>query len=238
MTTLHATATPTWGGDPAAPPIAQQPAITAPTGGAAFAFIAGVLSLLLLLASLQPLPVTPAEQLSFAASHRAMYGVFASLVLAWSVFSIPSIVALGTLLRPRVGPLATSALILSAAGILMLGFGIFTHVGALLSIVAAGPLATPGDATYQVAIWSSLRFYLTDPGLMAWGLGQFLFGWVAWRSGLLPRWTAVVGMLGGTAGLLTLAVYQTGILALVQLCCFTVWCFAAGMRLRVHTSSH
>jgi hypothetical protein len=33
----------------------------------------------------------------------------------------------------------------------------------------------PAEATYQAAIWRSLWYYLTDPGLMAWGLGQFLF---------------------------------------------------------------
>ena len=68
-------------------------------------------------------------------------------------------------------------------------------------------------------------------GLMAWGLGQFLFGYVAFRSGVLPNWLALVGMLGGVAGLLTLAVYQTALLALVQLLCFTVWGFATGFSL-------
>lgn len=63
---------------------------------------------------------------------------------------------------------------------------------------------------------------------MTWGLDQFLFGWLAWRSGILPNWIAVVGMVGGLAGLLTLAVYHTALLALVQLGSFTVWCFATG----------
>jgi hypothetical protein len=66
---------------------------------------------------------------------------------------------------------------------------------------------------------------------MAWGLGQFLFGWVAWRSVVLPNWLAIIGMLGGVAGLLTLAVYQTAVLALVQLLAFTIWGFATGLSL-------
>jgi len=196
------------------------------------AFAAGTLSLLLLLTSLQPPPATPAEQLSFAASHRSAYGLFASLVLAWSVLSIPVIVTSSAMLHLKGGSLASSAKVLSSAGVLLLGYGIFTHTGALLSIVAAGAPPRPEDATYQAAIWSSLGFYLTDPGLMTWGLGQFLFGWFAWRSGILPNWVAVVGMVGGLAGLLTLAVYQTALLALVQLGSFTVWCFATGFRLR------
>ena len=193
---------------------------------------AGTLSFLLLLASIQPPPATPAEQLTFAASHRAVYGVFASLVLAWAVLSVPAIVASGAMLHARGGSLASSAKALSTAGVLLLGYGLFTHVGAVLSIVAASPPPRPQDATYQVAIWSSLGFYLTDPGLMTWGLGQLLFGRLAWRSGILPDWVAVVGMVGGVAGLLTLAVYQTAVLGLVQLLSFTVWCFATGFRLR------
>jgi hypothetical protein len=196
------------------------------------AFAAGTLSLLLLLATLQPLPPTPAGQLAFAASHRTAYALFATLVLAWSVVSVPSIVTSAAMLQRDGRTLATSATILSAAGVLLLGYGIFTHVGALLSIVAAGVPPHPDDATYQAAVWSSLRFYLTDPGLMTWGLGQFLLGRLAWRSGVLPNWVAVVGMVGGVAGLLTLAVYQTAALGLVQLLSFTIWCFATGVRLR------
>lgn len=194
--------------------------------------ISAVLSLALLIASVQPPPSTaPADLLAYASSHRKLYGLFASLVLAWSVFSIPLIVTLGALLRSRGGTFTVIAQLLSAVGVLLLGFAVFTSTAALLSIVTAGNASRAEDAAYQVAIWSNLAFYLTDPGLMTWGLGQFLFGWVAWKSGVLPNWIAVVGMVGGIAGLLTLAVYQTPVLALVQLCCFTIWGFAAGMTL-------
>ncbi|CAG1008793.1 hypothetical protein BURK1_03575 [Burkholderiales bacterium] len=194
-------------------------------------FVAGALSLLLLLASLQPLPATPAEQLAFVAGHRTFYGWFAGLVLAWAVFSVPFVVTLGAVLRPRGGIPALTATILSAVGILLLGFAVFAHAGAMLSIVAAGDPPRPDDAAYQAAIWASLRFYLTDPGLMAWGLGQFMFGWFAWKSGILPDWLSIVGMIGGIAGLLTLGIYQSGALALVQICSFAVWGFSTGVLL-------
>jgi hypothetical protein len=116
-------------------------------------------------------------------------------------------------------------------GVLLLAFATFMNIGAVLSIVAAGAPPRPDDAKYQAAIWSGLGFYPSDPGLMAWGLGQFLFGWVAWRSVVLPNWLAIIGMLGGVAGLLTLAVYQTAVLALVQLLAFTIWGFATGLSL-------
>jgi len=51
-------------------------------------FVSAVLSLALLVASLRPPPsAAPADLLADALSHRALYGLFASLVLAWSVFS-------------------------------------------------------------------------------------------------------------------------------------------------------
>jgi hypothetical protein len=193
-------------------------------------FVAGGLSLLLLLASLQPRPPSnPAQQLALVASRGTAYALFAILILSWATFSIPFVVALGTLLRPKGISMAHSATILCSGGILLLGFGIFAHLGAMLSILAAGKPPTSPEAGYQAAIWASLGFYLTDPGLMAWGLGQFLFGWLAWRSCVLPNWTAIVGMIGGVAGLLTLAVYQTPVLAIVQVATFAVWGFVAGV---------
>jgi hypothetical protein len=199
---------------------------------AVLALVAGTLSLLLFAVSLlAPPPAAPAALLAFASSHRITYGLFASLILAWSVFSVPLIVTIGAMLQSRGGTLTDIAQLLSAVGVLLLGFAIVANTTALLSIVASGNPPHPEDATYQVAIWSNLSFYLTDPGLMAWGLGQFLFGWVAWRSGVLPNWLAVVGIIGGIAGLLTLAVYQTPVLALVQLLSFTIWGFATGYSL-------
>ena len=198
----------------------------------ALALVSGVLSLLLMVASLlPPPPAAPAELLAYASSHRTLYGLFASLVLAWSVFSIPLIVTLRAMLHARGGTLADIGQLLSAIGILLLGFAIFTSTAALLSIATAGSPPRAEDAAYQAAIWSNLAFYLTDPGLMTWGLGQFLFGWITLRSGVLPNWLAVIGMIGGIAGLLTLAVYQTSVLALLQLFSFTIWGFATGARL-------
>jgi len=196
---------------------------------AIFGFAASILSVVLLLGSLQPPPPTPADVLSFATSHRSGMGMFATLALAWAVFSVPLAFILGRLFYRQGQTLATIAQFLVSVGVLLLGFANFIRIGAVLSIAAAGSPPQSVDAIYQVAIWSSLGYYLTDPGLMTWGLGQLIFGVLAWRSGVLPNWVAAVGFLGGVAGLLTLAVYQTGVLALLQLCCFAVWGFAAGI---------
>ena len=198
---------------------------------ALLAFLAGGLSAALLLFSLLSPQPDPEHLLTFASTHRGAYALLASLALAWSIFSAPFVVVLSDVLGGVNRLIASAAKLLTAGGILLLGFAIFISVGATLSVVSAQPAPSPDIAAYQLKFWSHLGFYLTDPGLMAWGLGQFLFGWLSWRGDALPRWTSVVGLVGGAAGLLTLAVYQTPVLALLQLLCFAVWGFAVGIHL-------
>lgn len=194
----------------------------------ALALAIGVLSILFILESLRPLPA-PAERLAFFLMHRGDFLLFAALVLTWAVLSIPFVVALGAVLRPRGHGFSQAGTILSAIGISLLAFGTFTYVGAMLSITAVANPPNPADEAYQAAIWSNLSFFLSDPGLMTWGLGMLLFGRLAWKSGILPNWLAIVGIVGGLAGLLTLLVYQTPILALLQFACFAVWGAVAGV---------
>jgi hypothetical protein len=160
-------------------PTRPMPVLDRPRAFAWFSLLAGVASILLLIASMQPTAPTGAEQLSFFAAHRGFFVLMAIFVLVWAVFSIPFVAALGQLLRAKSPTFALAATILSAIGILLLGFAIFARIGAFLSILAAGSPPTAGDATYQAAIWGNLFYFLTDPGLMTWGLGQLLFGWLA-----------------------------------------------------------
>ncbi len=177
----------------------------------------------------------PAELLPYFNTHRSSYLFAAVTVLVWVAVAIPFVVGLGALLAPKSKTLSRAATLLSAGGILLLGFAMFTFVGAFIAIVAAGDLApTAAEATYQATIWSNLSFFLTDPGLMTLGAGQFLFAWLAWGSGVLPRSVSLVGFIGGLAGLLTLAVYQTSLLALVQIGAFAIWGIATGIVLLRH----
>ena len=186
--------------------------------------------MLLLIASSRP-PGDASEALALFAAHRGLVAITATIILAWAVFSIPFVVTLGQLLQEPNPGLALAASILSAIGITLLGFAQFTQIGALLSILAAGRAPNAADAIYQAAIWRNLLFYLTDPGLMTWGLGQFLLAWLAWRSRVLPRWVSFVGFISGAAGLLTLAVYQSAVLALIQIVTFFVWALAVAITL-------
>ena len=69
------------------------------------------------------------------------------------------------------------------------------------------------------------------PGLMVLGGGQAILGWLAWRSRAIHRFAAAAGVAGGLAGLLTLAVYQTPLLAVIQLLSLCITNVAAGVAL-------
>lgn len=196
---------------------------------ARWGIVAAGLSTLLLIASSQPPPRDAAEALSLFAARPRLVAFTATIILGWTVFSIPFVITLGQFLRAPNPGLALSAIMLSAIGIALLGFAQFAYIGAMLSIVRAGHALGAADSIYQATIWSNLSFFLTDPGLMIWGLGQFLFGWLAWRSRVLPRWVSAVGFASGGAGLLTLAVYRSAVLALIQVAMFTVWSLATAI---------
>jgi Domain of unknown function (DUF4386) len=198
---------------------------------AVFALLSGVLTLAVLVALALPVPPDPGAQILFAAGHRGLLALEAVVMLAWAVCSVPFLVATGRLLRPAGPAVALAATILSAVGVLLLGYATRTYIGAVLSILAAASDVRGTGVVQEAAVWRNLSFFLTDPGLMTLGLGQFLFGWLARQSRVLPRWLSWVGMLGGLAGLLTDAVYQTGALAVAQLLSFAAWAFVIGWML-------
>jgi Domain of unknown function (DUF4386) len=209
--------------------MSEQPQVDHRLALGGFALAAGLLSLLLLASVTTPAPRHPEELLPYLAVHRSAYVLAAVTVLLWTTVSVPFTVSLGALLGAGARALAFAATLLSAGGVLLLGFATFASVGALLSIAAASPAAhSPADAAFQAALWSNLSFFLSDPGLMTLGLGQFLFAHLAWKSRLLPRLVSLIGYLGGLAGLLTLVVYQTPVLAVAQLAAFGVWGLATG----------
>lgn len=160
---------------------------------------------------------------------RALYALFAGLTLTWSVLSVPFAFVLGTLISDSDSALVACARLLTAVGILLLGFGVFVGTAATLSLATTASAQDSVITAQQLKFWAQMRFYLTDPGLMAWGVGQVLYCWLLWRGRKLPVAVLVVGFLGGSAGFLTLAVYETQLLALVQLLSFAVLAAVVGV---------
>lgn len=168
---------------------------------AVFSLLVAALTLLLgVFLYLHASPTTAAQELSNYNANQASYTSSAYVALTWSVFSIPFVVGLGALLRAKSSSLALAAALLSSVGILLFGFAYFIPAQALGVLGLVGNLA-PGtaEATYHAAFWYYFSVSLLVPALYAWGLGQLLFGWLAWRSRVLPSWLAVLGMISGIA---------------------------------------
>lgn len=165
----------------------------------------------------------PGDLLPYFRAHRGRYFVSATLVLCWAVAAMAFLAGLRELLGEGRRALASAALLLAAGGVLLFGFGTFVGFGAFFALDAASEgLGARLQAPYQAAIWRNMTFLLSDPGLMMLGAGQAIFAWLAWRT-TLARALAIAGLVGGASGLLTLAVYQTPMLALLQLAVFALW---------------
>jgi hypothetical protein len=203
-----------------------------------FFAVASILSAfltLLLVVSAAPPPGSAADLLPYFRAHLPRFVILAVVVLAWVVVSLPVVIAIARLVGDDHPMLASAGALLSAGGILLLGFGTFIFIGAFFALAAANDAApSAAHAAYQAAVWRNLSFLLSDPGLMTLGAGQLVFGWLAWRGRAFPRYVAALGILGGIAGLLTLAVYQTPALAIVQLLALSITAAAAGLVLFRH----
>jgi hypothetical protein len=198
---------------------------------ALFSLCTAILSLLFVAVTILAPSFTPVQQLSSFINNRAIYYIIALVALVWSAMALPFVAGLGALMREKSVGLALAATMLSGGGILLLGFARYVYVGALIAIDAASAVApSAADSAYQASIWANLQFYLADPPLCAWGLGQVLFGWLAWRSHVLPNWLAIVGIIGGVACLIASvdASKDAVLLALLSIASFAVWGFTTG----------
>ena len=198
---------------------------------AAASFLSAALTLLLVLTA-APASGPPADVLSYFMAHRSRLVTLAVVVLSWAIVSVLHVIAIGRLAAANRPMLAIAGAALSSGGILLLGFGTFIYVGSFFSIAAASQAARdPTQGNFHALVWWNLSFMLSDPGLMTLGAGQAILGCLAWKASALPRYTGAIGVGGGLAGLLTLAVYQTPVLAIVQLLAFGAVAAIAGIAL-------
>lgn len=188
----------------------------------AFAMLSGLLGFIFLATTLMQKPPLPHQVSAYFEANQAGFILFATLSLVWSIVTLPAIVAFGSVIKNRDNKgLSNTAILLTSSGILLNGIISFLYVGALIAIWNTRSMEG-ADSDYQMSIWTNLFYFMSDPALMIWGLGQLIFGYLLLSKSIFPKWLSVINILGGVAGVLTLAVYQTPILAIFQEFTFVV----------------
>ena len=133
-------------------------------------------------------------------SHQASYIALALTAVATATFLIAFFGALGRMVGSGAQGLATGGALAASTGVLLIILGPVLYVGALM----AAPQAVAGSAyqasaTFEMAFWGSMVDVLGAVGQPPLGVGLLLLGWLAWRNRSLPRWLAVVTLVGGVA---------------------------------------
>ena len=142
----------------------------------ACAVVSSLLGILFLAITLMQKPPLPHQVSGHFATNQGGFILFATLSLVWSIISIPTIVALEAIVRNNNNKsLGTSAMLLTSSGILLNGTISFLYVGALISIWSTSGMEG-ANSDYQMSIWTNLFYFMSDPALMLWGLGQLAFG--------------------------------------------------------------
>lgn len=187
-----------------------------------FSLASSLISLIAFITTLQQKPPVPNQILSYFEAHKGNYILFAALSLTWSIVSVPVIVSIG-LLTTKIGQknMTLTSIILTSAGVLLSGTVSFLYVGACLAVEGAKSVQG-ANIDYQISFWTNLFYFMTDPALMIWGFGQLLLGILVMRTKDFPKWLSIIVIVGGIAGLLTLIVFQTPILALLQQLTFLI----------------
>jgi hypothetical protein len=164
-------------------------------------------------------------------SNVNLYWAGFILALASAVVGIPFFAGVGRMLSDRSTLVAPGATLVMIAGIVIAVLGGIVSTGAFWAI-SQGPTGSmyQSNAVFEGAFWDNFSFILTIFGFALAGLGFILFGWLAWRSNIVPNWAAIVAYIGGVAGFL---VGVTIFSFIVTLIAFIIWGFVIGARLLV-----
>lgn len=197
-----------------------------------FGVLAGVLTILALSTFLLPEPAA-SDALSSYRSNTGAYSYGLGVLLLLVVGATPFVASLGSVLVSRGRGLVWAAMLLSCLGMFSLALRAGTLLGALYSLAnTAAPV--PGIPDYETALWLNLGTNLNLLGIVAWGIGLLLFGVAAWNSRVLPKWLALVGIIGGVGGLFLIVPI---VAFLVLPTAFAVWCFAVPVLVRRNRAS-
>jgi hypothetical protein len=184
-------------GEPGAPASTSVPRSSLP---AAAGFAAGVLVLVALVAETQT-PVKSLTTPTFVATQQSL-ALLAFRSFAWGLFAvaaIPFFVVVGGLLRRRSLDGAMAATLLCVIGATLYSLRAIMQDAAWAGASAAASPSASDTAYVQVVLFGMANTLL-PLGAAIWGFGYLVIGALAWKSGAVPRWLALVAFIGGVAG--------------------------------------
>jgi hypothetical protein len=193
-----------------------------------FGLIAGVMTVLTISTFFLPEP-TASDVLSSYEINTGAYDYGLGVLLLFVVGATPFVASLGSLLIARGRGLVWAAMLLSVVGMFGLALRAGTFLGALYSIANTPSPPATGMPAYEAAIWWGLGNDLNLLGIVAWGAGLLLFGLAAWNSRILPRWLAIIGVIGGASSFILIVPIVAFVLLPVA---FGIWCFAVPLLVR------
>lgn len=169
------------------------------------------------------------QEVAVYKAHQTVFVLLLISILLFTMFGVAFSAGLGRVLAPYSSAVAAGASATLAMGILIIGLAIVLSIGALgaISQLPADSSYT-SSASFEGAFWASLQGTMNSFGDGLMGLGLLLFGLVAWRSSAVPKWLAVIGLIGGVGGFLAIVADP---LAIVSFGAFTVWSIAVGVLL-------
>ncbi len=195
----------------------------------AFGFVLGIVTVVLFVSGfLLPSNAFGAQTLSGYVGNPSVFYLLAVVTSLFAVAGVPYFTALGRSLRPRGAALAAAATYLSILGVFVAAIGVVLWVSLLASINGATGVS-PATASYIANVVGSSVITIALLGFTAFGFGLLLYGVLSWRSRILPNWLAVVGIVGGAAGITSFLPVVGFVTSFVSLAAFIVWAFVSSL---------
>ncbi|MFI5283411.1 MAG: DUF4386 family protein [Candidatus Dormibacterales bacterium] len=169
------------------------------------------------------------QELAAYRDHQTVYALLFISIVVFCILAFTFLVGLGRLLALRSSLLAAGATTAVALGIFVTALGVVLSIGALAALngLPSDP-AYSANSAFEAAFWANLQSLTNVFGDAFLGFGLLLLGWVAWGGPQVPKWLAIISMIGGLGALAGIVADSLGGLGFLAV---TVWSLVVGVKI-------